>query len=193
MELLTMVYLLTQVATSGDAAQRPADGSPLAFMVVGVVAGALLGWLLAMSGARRAGLREHTSLDDFGSSYWGPYVKKAPAKHAAELGAAVGGIVGFFGGIVSYVLLTEHPWILFGCVTMGGVSGWIVARASKPRHSPLDRSDLSQLPMEEHRAIQKAAAFAEFFRKLRYSLIGAGLGLPFAYAVFLALKRAGFL
>lgn len=188
-----MTYLLTQVVGGGGTAQRPADGGPLAFMVVGVIAGALLGWLLAMNGARRAGLREHTSLDDFGSSYWGPYVKKAPAKYAAELGAIVGGIVGFFGGVVSYMLLTRHPWILFGCIAFGGVSGWIVARASKPRLSHLDTSEFSQLPMDEQRAIRKAVAFAEFFRVLRYSLVGGGLGLALAYAVFLALKRAGFL
>lgn len=191
--LAPMNLQLFHLLMSSDPDPRPTSWSPLMFGVVGVVAGALVGWSLALAGARRVGLREHVSLDDFGSSYWGPYVKKSPAKYACELGAVFGGIAGFFAGIVTFVLVTQHPWILWSCVAAGCVGGSIISRASRPNRSALSSPDFSQLPIDQQRAIRKSATLDDFVRTLKYSLLGGVLGFPIAYAIFFGLQRAGLL
>lgn len=158
---------------------------------VGALVGAAIGGTVALTSARKAGLREHRTLDDIRTSAFGSgglTADEPPAKKAEWLGVVVGGVVGLFAPHAVLFWLFKHPIMAFAGMVIGAVSGW------KMESPPIDPAfavdNFSQLPKPRQDELIAVARTSWKLNKVKSAVVGLAIGFVSSFGVYLLYMQA---
>jgi hypothetical protein len=177
-----------------QATPRSADSLSGYLLLGGALVGALLGYVVSARSAAKAGLRSHTTLDDFNSSTYGTSVSKPPAQKATTIGTLVGAAAGAIAVPMLSVMVTDHPWVVASSVVVCGLGGWSAGRLSPPTSASFTTEGFHDMPKREQESMERRIHSEHHdrqrLRRIIYAAIGAVLGFPVSFFAMMTFNMA---